>query len=204
MSSLITHHTILLTIHLLSYLTFAQCSKRKSQPYFSTTVVRPQSSGQTFSLLYKHSRPNSLEVRSFVIHCHEALDELAKHNTAHIEWIAVHVGHWGNERADELAKIGTTRTILVKGYIPQSHIKALINHKFHLLNQVKWTKNGHCHTNTMLGNKQKHTIKTLNEQLINNIIHYRTALQIITGHIGLNKHLYNMIITNTTKCPACD
>ena len=30
---------------------------------------------------------------------------------------------WGNERADELAKIGTTSTNLVKGYIPQSHIK---------------------------------------------------------------------------------
>ena len=137
-----------------------------------------------------------------VIHCHEALDELAKHNTVHIKWIAAHVGHWGNEKADELAKIGTTSTSLVKGYIPQSHIKALINHKVHLLNQVEWTRNRH--TNTMLGNKHKHTIKTLNEQLINNRIHYRTALRLITGHIGLNKHLYNMNITNTTKCPDCD
>ena len=63
---------------------------------------------------------------------------------------------------------------------------------------------GHGHTNTMLGNKHKHTIKSLNEQLINNRIHYRTALQLINGHIGLNKHLYNMNITNTTTCPACD
>ena len=101
-----------------------------------------------------------------VIHCHEALDELAKHNTVHIKWIAAHVGHWGNERADELAKIGTTSTNLVKGYIPQSHIKALINNKVHLLNQVEWARNGHRHTNTMLGNKHKHTIKSLNEQLI--------------------------------------
>ena len=139
-----------------------------------------------------------------VIRCHEVLDELAKHNTVHIKWIAAHVGHWSNERADELAKIGTTSTNLVKGYIPQSHIKALINHKVHLLNQVEWARNRHCHTNTMLGNKHKHTIKSLNEQLINNRIHYRTALQLITGHIGLNKHLYNMNITNTTKCPACD
>ena len=49
-----------------------------------------------------------------------------RHNTVHIKWIAAHVGHWGNERADELAKTGTTCTSLVKGYIPQSHIKALI------------------------------------------------------------------------------
>ena len=88
--------------------------------------------------------------------------------------------------AVELAKIGTTSTNLVKDYIPQ------------------WARNGHCHTNTMLGNKHKHTIKSLNEQLINNRIHYRAALQLINGHIGLNKHLYNMNITNTTKCPACD
>ena len=92
-----------------------------------------------------------------------------------------------------LLKIGTTSTSLVKGYIPQSHIKALINHKVHLLNQVEWTINGHCHTNTMFGKKHKYTIKTINEKLTNtnNRIHYRTALQLITGHIGLNKHLNN-------------
>ena len=84
------------------------------------------------SLLYKLTRSKT------VIHCHDDLDDLAKHNTVHIKWIAAHVGHWGNERADELAKIGTTSTSLVKGYISQFHIKALINHKeVHLLNQVE-------------------------------------------------------------------
>ena len=48
--------------------------------------------------------------------------------------IAAPVGHWGNERANELAKIGKTNTSLAKGYIPQSHSKALINHKVNLLN----------------------------------------------------------------------
>ena len=53
---------------------------------------------------------NILPQSKTVIRCHEALDELAKHNTVHIKWIATHVGHWGNERADELAKIGTNTT----------------------------------------------------------------------------------------------
>ena len=52
-------------------------------------------------------------LRHCVIQCHEALDELAKRNTVYIKWIAAHVGHRGNERADELAKIGTTSTSLV-------------------------------------------------------------------------------------------
>ena len=68
---------------------------------------------------------------------------------------------WGNEKADELAKIGTTSTRLVKGYIPQSHIKALINQKVNLLDQTEWTRNEHCHTNTILGNKRIIKTKSL-------------------------------------------
>ena len=37
--------------------------------------------------------------------------------------------------------------------------------------------------------------------LISNRIHYSTAFQLITGHTGLNKHLYSMNITGTIKCP---
>ena len=96
-----------------------------------------------------------------VILCHKVLEELAKRNTVHIKskWIAAHVVHWGNERPDELPKIETTSTSLVKGYIPQSHIKAVINQKVNLLDQIELTSNGHCHTNTILGNKHKHTTK---------------------------------------------
>ena len=61
-----------------------------------------------------------------------------------------------------------------------------------------------CKMNLCFFLKYKHTIKTPNKQLINNRIHYRTALQLNTGHIGLNKHLYNMNITKTTKCLACE
>ena len=45
----------------------------------NTTVVRPNSFGQIVSLLCKHSRP--------------------------MPYIAAHVGHLGNEKADELAKL---------------------------------------------------------------------------------------------------
>ena len=57
---------------------------------------------------------------------------------------SAHVGHWGNEKPDELAKTGTTSTSILKGYIPQSHINTLINqtvkrtlpHKYHSTKQT--------------------------------------------------------------------
>ena len=125
----------------------------------------------TDSLSTLQALSSKLTRNKTVNHCHEALDELAKRNTVHIKWIAAHVGHWGNERADEIAKIGTTNTSLVKGYIPQSHIKALINHKAHLLNQVEWTKNGHCHTNTMLGNKHNREVQKI--EILSNFCYLR-------------------------------
>ena len=66
------------------------------------------------------------------------LDDIAKHN---INWLAAHVGQWGNDKAYELTKTGINSTSLVKGCIPQSHIKALINQKVKLLDQAEWTKN---------------------------------------------------------------
>ena len=72
----------------------------------------------TDSLSTLQALSSKLTRRKTVIQGHEALDELAKHNTVHIKWIAAHVGHWGNKRADELAKIGTTSTSLVKGTSP--------------------------------------------------------------------------------------
>ena len=39
--------------------------------------------------------------------------------------------------------------------------------------------------------------------LITNRKDYRTATHLITGHCGLNKHLYNMNKTTTKECPLC-
>ena len=53
-----------------------------------TIVIWTDSLSTLQALSSKLTRSNT------VIRCHEALDELAKHNTVHIKWIAAHVGHW--------------------------------------------------------------------------------------------------------------
>jgi ribonuclease HI len=40
--------------------------------------------------------------------CYDALNILGISNTVELRWIAAHTGLWGNEKADELAKLVTT------------------------------------------------------------------------------------------------
>ena len=93
-----------------------------------------------------------------VIRCHDALNNLGARNTVKVMWIEAHVGHWGNEKADKLAKDGTSGGSLVKGYLPQSYIKHAINTKTKSESEVNWRKSVHNHTKLTLGNNAN-TIK---------------------------------------------
>ena len=55
----------------------------------------------------------------------------------------------------------------------------------------------------LLGNKHAKIIRNLNTTLTSNRLDYRTAIQLITGHCGLNKHLHTMTKITSSACPAC-
>ena len=135
--------------------------------------------------------------------CYEALNTLGNLNTLEVRWIAAHTGLWGNEKADELAKKGTTGESRMECPIPHSYIKRLINEKVTKLNNEEWRLNGPRHTKMLLGNKDSKIVHDLNKNLNNKRHKYRTAVQLITGHCGLNKHLYNIRKSDTSACPSC-
>ncbi|MCP4458360.1 MAG: reverse transcriptase-like protein [Cytophagales bacterium] len=135
--------------------------------------------------------------------CYNALQNIATHNNVTIKWVAAHTGIWGNEKADSLAKAGTTSTSLIKCPIPQSHIKTLIDNKVKNLNNNLWKTNGHSHTDMALGNKHKNIIKQLNTTLIYSRKKYRTAVHLISGHCTLNKHLHTIRKVNSSTCSNC-
>ena len=137
------------------------------------------------------------------LECHNALNTLSDTNTVHVnfKWIAGHEGHWGNEKADELAKKGTTSTNLTKGYLPQSLIKSKINQKVTELDKQEWSEKGPSHCKKALNNKQTH-IKNL-RSIQQNRNDYRTAMHLLSGHVGLNSHLFKMRLTETKICVAC-
>ena len=101
---------------------------------------------------------NKLIKSSTVRSCHEVLTELATHNDVSLNWIAAHLGFWGNERADGLAKSGTTCDNTLNCYMPHTYIKSLINDKVDKLAEAEWDSLPHWHTKFVLGEKQKTTI----------------------------------------------
>ena len=71
------------------------------------------------------------------------------------------------------------------------------------LNQESWVTDGPRHTKLTLGHKHAKIIKNLNTTLNNNRQNYRTAVHLITGHCGLNKHFHTIRKSNTSACPMC-
>ena len=158
----------------------------------------------TDSLSALQALSNKLHRNKTVRNCHNALNKLASNNKVYLRWIPAHAGHWGNEKADTLAKAGTSCDNLITSYMPQSHIKTEINNKVKILDKAHWTNNKHKHTTFILGSHSTNIIKTLNNDVIKNKTRYRTAIHLITGHAGLNKHLHTMTLSNTAACPYCD
>ena len=119
-------------------------------------------------------------------------------------WVAGHEGHWGNERDDELAKIGTECKCeeVRKGHLPQSYIKHAINTKVQEIDAETWTQKGPYHSKRALNNDKQHEKHI--KKLLNNRNDYRIAIQLITGQAGLNYHLYKIHQTITKTCPKCE
>ena len=110
-------------------------------------------------------------------------------------------GHWGNEEADRLAKIGTTASTKVVGYLPYSFIKRSIDVRVREESAKLWSSNAPRHSALALNNNIPH-IKKLS-CLINDRNGYRTAIQLITGTIGLNYHLHKIKIVPSPVCDQC-
>ena len=161
----------------------------------------------TYSLSSVQSLANPTLRSHTAINCGRALANLATNNDVTLRWIPGHEDHAGNERADELAKNGTTSDTKCSGFIPQTIIKNAINLKVETTDKANWFRKGQKHAKLCLGPQNQKThdriIKEL-RQLQNNRKSYRTIVQLITGHIGLNYQLFKMGLSDTDICPNCN
>ena len=78
----------------------------------------------------------------------------------------------------------------------------MINNNVNILTHKRWNSNRHAHTDLISLYLAITTLKILTNNL-NNRTRYRTEICIITGHIGLNKHLHRINRSDTYNCPNC-
>jgi ribonuclease HI len=138
-----------------------------------------------------------------VIDCMKALDKLAELTIVKIHWIKAHVGHIGNERADQLAKKGTqnityaTEPILP---VPKAWIKRKINNYLY----QEWT-------NRWLGNMEARQTKiffpTPNPNISKKLLSYdrQECARLFRWISGLSFHRYHnhLLQPETYPDPSC-
>ena len=132
----------------LAAITHAAASLSQVTEQNITIFTDSQSSINSLNKLTNNSRT--------AINCHSALENLAACNTVNVVWVPGHEGHWGYEEADRLAKIGTTASNNVVGYLPFSFIKRSVDVRVREENAKLWDNNAPRHSALALNNNIPH------------------------------------------------
>jgi ribonuclease HI len=138
-----------------------------------------------------------------VIDCKKELDRLHEIATVKIHWIKAHVGHEGNEKADQLAKHGTSKiNFNIEPILPVP--KTWVKGKIRQYLQQEWT-------NRWLGNGEARQTKIFfpepNGKITKNLLTYnkQTCAQLFRWISGHSFHRYhnNLLYPDKFMSPKC-
>lgn len=148
---------------------------------------------------------NPAVTSKLVWNCIERLNTLATNNKVKLIWIPGHKGHEGNEKADELARMGSEQKFQgpepAVG-LPFSTIKQFLKEELIAKHLDYWR--------TLPGLRQaKEFIKKPDSRTTNELLkltrnELRKVVGILTGHNTLNRHLHIMGIRGSPLCRRCD
>ena len=143
-----------------------------------------------------------------VLECINALNTATSYANVHIQWIKAHVGHPGNEIADQLAKRGASTPAPVSGpgphgRVPYSFIKNILRN--HLLDAWSdaWIHREPCRQTKIWfpqpDLRKSHIIMSLDRITLGKVIRW------ITGHNFLRRHqnLLEPDIFTSSTCRLC-
>jgi ribonuclease HI len=137
--------------------------------------------------------------------CQSKLNTLGGNNDIELHWVKGHSGEEGNERADELARLGSSTPYIgaepAVGISP-TVIKSMISSACRTIHDDLWASQDSCWQTKSLAPgrnaKYAHNILRLPRKQL------RTLLCLITGHGGFKNHLHRMGLTMDRICPLCE
>ena len=134
--------------------------------------------------------------------CSKALSELGTRSKVTLHWVKAHVGHPGNERADTLAKKGTTLTELETIPVPRSYLNLILNETL----ESKWNQRWNCskdYRQTKLWFPEIQVHRSENLMKLNRI-EFGKAVQTISGHAYLRYHQHKWDPSIPEQCRFCE
>lgn len=168
-----------------------------AQPFPNPVIIYSDSQA-ALNALAKHTY-NSRTVEK----CIQSLNQAARSQLVRLQWVRAHVGHPGNERADELAKLGAMGmhqgTVRIPS-LPTSPASIRLECKKLLL--AKWTQKWQSRPDCRQTKQWFPAPDPLVSQQIMRLNRrsLSTLVQIITGHNFMNRH--NAVIGDTED-PTC-
>ena len=161
-------------------------------------------------VIYSDSQANLLALNKRTVNSKvvqdavESLNLLDNSNQITLRWVRAHVGHRGNEKADDLAKIGSTDTNLLTDQSSDMSLKVLkstINDKIRQRWQVVWSNRSDCR-------QTKIWFPRIDKKLSYNLImrsRYEMSLlvQVLTGHNYWKRHQALIDNSDDSECRLC-
>lgn len=177
-----------------------ECAEANLQKQYTNHTIYINSDSQAALLALDSNVVSSKLVED----CMARLNVLGHRNRVILRWVPGHAGIIGNERADELARGGANGT--QQGPepfcgIPKSMAqRALMDSCFEIATRLWAESPGMVHSKVLIRAYDKRLTTQVRALSRNNL---RTVVRALTGHCCLNKHMFNLRLSETRTCRRC-
>ncbi|XP_017468200.1 PREDICTED: uncharacterized protein LOC108360437 [Rhagoletis zephyria] len=139
-----------------------------------------------------------------VANCRKSLNVMAEQFALHLVWVPGHSDIPGNEKADELARAGTSSPLSPawkRVGMPLASCKLLLRENFLEEAASRWERTENCNTTKLTW--PKWDVRRSREILTLNKGDMSLAIGLLTGHILIGRHAERLGVSHNDYCRSC-